>query len=417
MSSERYRLHDRIFWFSAVAVAFFLPVFGRVVPILILILILNWLIDGRFVKNIRHVFQEKRRRWTFSFALLYILYLAGMLYTTNFGYGWFDLEIKMSMFLFPLVFATSPWPLFPEERSRLVPWFFVAGCITGALILLGRAAVNEYAYGISSSFYYMKLSWYFHASYLSMYYNFAIGFLFLQLFQQYHRRRSIAILIGGLILFLMVMVLLLVSKAGLLTMVIIIIAATLYAWFRLKNGWLGAAISGGVLILFFIAYLIAPVIFSRVAGAERAIVSAPVRNRVKAESNADRMAVWSTSAGIIKKHFLFGVGTGDVKDALLDGYRENNLIPALRHKFNAHSQFIQTFVTLGLTGFLVLLASLLLPAINAMRRGQVLYLVFLLIFTLNILFESMLEIQQGVVFYAFFNIFLFTSSDADSRKF
>lgn len=414
MSSVRYRVHDRISWFSALAIAFFLPVFGRVVPLLILILILNWLIDGRFVKNLWLVFKEKRRRWTFSFALLYMLYLAGMLYTTNFAYGWFDLEIKMSMFLFPLVFATSPLPLFPDERSRLVPWFFVAGCVAGALILLGRAAVNEYAYGISSSFYYMKLSWYFHASYLSMYYNFAIGFLFLQLLQPKHRRRSDTLLIGGLILFLMVMVLLLVSKAGLLTMVLVIIAATLYAWIRLKNGWLGMAISVGVLIVFFTAYLLAPVIFSRVAGAERAVVSAPVKNRVKAESNADRMAVWSTSVGIIKKHFLFGVGTGDVKDALLEGYRENNLIPALRHKFNAHSQFIQTFITLGLTGFLVLLASLVLPAINALRRGQALYLVFLMIFTLNILFESMLEIQQGVVFYAFFNIFLFTSSEADS---
>jgi len=99
-----------------------------------------------------------------------------------------------------------------------------------------------------------------------------------------------------------------------------------------------------------------------------------------------------------------------VKDALLEGYRENKVIPALEHKFNAHSQYFQTFVTLGLTGFLLLLATLFFPAIRALRRGQVLYFVFLVIFAINILFESMLEIQQGVVFYAFFNILLFTAN-------
>ena len=33
---------------------------------------------------------------------------------------------------------------------------------------------------------------------------------------------------------------------------------------------------------------------------------------------------------------------------------------------------------------------------------------FLLIFAINILFESMLESQAGVIFYAFFNVLFFT---------
>ncbi len=407
MSSHRYRIHDLVFWLSCLAIAFFIPVFWKIVPSLIVIMFLNWLIDGRFLANSRLLISEKQRRWAIGFALFYLIYVIGLLYTTNFDYGLFDLEIKLSLFIFPLIFATSPWPLFSIRRTYSVLWAFVAGCAAGAVILLGHAAVNEYAHGIFNSFYYMKLAWHFHATYLSMYYNFALGFLLFQLIINPYIKGIIVILI----LFFIGMIFLLVSKAGMLTMILLLLSAALYAWLKLKNGWTGALIIGAGVMCFLIAYLFAPVTFSRVAGAERVVSSSPQANRVKAESNADRLAVWSTAGGIIKNNLLLGVGTGDVKDALLEGYRENNLIPALEHKFNAHSQYFQTFVTLGLVGFLLLLAMLVLPAIRAIRTGQILYLVFLVIFALNILFESMLEIQQGVVFYAFFNIFLFTSSD------
>jgi cellulose synthase/poly-beta-1,6-N-acetylglucosamine synthase-like glycosyltransferase len=70
---------------------------------------------------------------------------------------------------------------------------------------------------------------------------------------------------------------------------------------------------------------------------------------------------------------------------------------------------LQTSIALGLAGFLVLVAMLLFPALRALQRHQDIYLVFLFIFSIAILSESMLEIQAGVVFYAFFNVFLFTA--------
>ena len=39
------------------------------------------------------------------------------------------------------------------------------------------------------------------------------------------------------------------------------------------------------------------------------------------------------------------------------------------------------------------------------------YFLFLFIIGFNFIFESMLEAQSGVVFYAFFNVFLFTTKD------
>ncbi|MCX6277144.1 MAG: O-antigen ligase family protein [Bacteroidetes bacterium] len=410
------RIHNRIFWLSSMAISFFLPVFGRILPLIILIMVLNWMINARIGKNISLLFREKKRLQTLSFALIYILYVAGLLYTSNFDYAWFDLEVKFSLLIFPLIFATTPQPLLSPYQYLSVLWAFVAGCIFGAFIILGHAAFNLFSYNYSGSFYYTKLAWYFHTSYLAMYYNFAISFLLLSLLRE--RRPTLAkiLSIGGMVVFFIWMILLLSSKAGLLTLALILIGASFYCWLILGNFRAGTAIIGIGLLVFLSGYLISPVAFSRISAAEHAIANTGNINRINPESNADRMVVWTTAVEIIGNNFLFGVGTGDVKDALLEGYGKRNAIPALQHKYNAHCQYLQTFITLGITGFLLYILLFTLPAIFALKTKHYLYLAFLLIFAVNTLTESMLEIQAGVIFYAFFNIILFTRTGAFSGE-
>jgi O-antigen ligase len=127
------------------------------------------------------------------------------------------------------------------------------------------------------------------------------------------------------------------------------------------------------------------------------------------ESTAERVAIWKASAEIIRDHWLLGVGTGDVKDALYGKYAEKRMNAALKKKLNSHCQYLQTFIALGVAGFLFLVLMLLLPGIRAIQMKDNTYLIFLGIFAFNILVESMFEIQAGVVFYAFFNTFLFIS--------
>jgi O-antigen ligase len=101
------------------------------------------------------------------------------------------------------------------------------------------------------------------------------------------------------------------------------------------------------------------------------------------------------------------VGTGDVKDHLLEKYREKQLYNALGLELNAHNQYLQTMLALGIIGLLILLLNIVLPALYGMEMKHYLYLIFLILVAFNFLFESMLETQAGVVFYAFFNAYLF----------
>ena len=125
------------------------------------------------------------------------------------------------------------------------------------------------------------------------------------------------------------------------------------------------------------------------------------------ESNAERLVVWQAGIQLIKVHPLFGVGTGDVKDALLAEYQKENKLVVYNLKLNAHNQYIQTFIALGIPGVLLLIFMLLYPGVLALRRIHIIYFSFLAVFFINNLVESMLEVQAGVLYFAFFNSLFF----------
>jgi len=100
----RKKIHQHIYWYSCLGIAFMLPVWGKLIPTIIVIFILNWLLSGDYIKTLPALFSVKSRRNTLLFAGIYILYVIGLLYTSNFSYAWFDLEVKLSLLIFPLVF-------------------------------------------------------------------------------------------------------------------------------------------------------------------------------------------------------------------------------------------------------------------------------------------------------------------------
>jgi O-antigen ligase len=401
----RHNVHDRIFLFSCLAVAFLLPVYGRLVPPFIGLMFLNWLVDGRFIKNFSRLFCEKSRWQIFTFSLIYMLYLAGMGWSTNLEYGWFDLEVKLSLLVFPLIFASLPLYLL-NNRDKIL-WAFVAGCITGSVVLFGHGVWNSLENHAAEAIYYIPLAWYFHPSYFSMYLNLAIVFLLMK-FQDENATQRMRILIAVLVILFMMMTMLLSSKAGLIALFAVTGVIALLPLVTRKKVFPGLTILGMLVVVVIFSFLLAPYAFERFSAVNPAISGQAEPVRIAPESSADRVAIWQSSIGIIKENFWIGTGTGDVKDALLHSYSTGKIIPAYRLRLNAHSQYLQTFITLGITGFLMLVFILLLPAIRAIRKRDLVYLLFLFVFAFNILVESMLEEQAGVVFYAFFNIVLFS---------
>ena len=100
-------------------------------------------------------------------------------------------------------------------------------------------------------------------------------------------------------------------------------------------------------------------------------------------STDDRRLVWRAAAGVVAAHPWSGVGTGDVKDELLKVYAERGYAEPLRKKLNAHDQYLNTGVALGIGGMLLLLLMVVVPTAFAARKRQVLLISFLLLNALN----------------------------------
>ena len=68
-----------------------------------------------------------------AFSVIYFFYLLGMINTTNVESGLFDLEVKLSLLIFPLIFATTNASSLIRERIRYILFAFVAGCLMGCI--------------------------------------------------------------------------------------------------------------------------------------------------------------------------------------------------------------------------------------------------------------------------------------------
>ena len=101
------------------------------------------------------------------------------------------------------------------------------------------------------------------------------------------------------------------------------------------------------------------------------------------------------------------MGTGDAKDKMLETYKERGMQSEYENKLNSHNQFLNTFIALGITGLISLVLCLMIPAYYSFKEKYFLFLAFVGIAGLNFLFESMLERQAGVIYFAFFYSLLY----------
>jgi O-antigen ligase len=407
MNVARQKIHDGIFTWSCLALVFFMPIHGKILPSLIFLMVLNWIIEGKFM-NIPSVFRERHRRLTFSFSALYIFYIIGMFYSRNVDYGLFDLEVKLSLILFPLIFSTLDKDFPFQDLMKNVFKAFIAGCFAASLILVGIALYYYMSSRDPSVFFYTHLSRFIHVSYLSMYLNLAVSILaYFLIRKEQHLTFKIRLLLFLLLCGFSMMIFLLSSKAGIFSLLFISLISVLFFLIVHRQIWKGIFLLILTGLIFYAGFSFLPSTAERFKKTESALSGQKNTSSEQMESNSERLVVWKAGFEVIRKHPVFGVGTGDVKDALLSEYQKEKKILVYNMRLNAHNQYLQTYIALGIPGILLLMILLAFPGWIAFRRIHFVYFCFLAVFAFNILVESMLEVQAGVIYYAFFNALFF----------
>lgn len=401
-------LHDNIFKYALIALAFVIPIHDRLATLPIIVMVINFLVEGRYGARMAKLRTSLDSRLVLAFGALYVTYLLGLLYSRNLDYGRLDLEIKLSLFIFPLLFSGYLGAGFRKPDIINVFRAFFLGCMLSCLILLGLSWMNYTSTHLVKEFYYDRLSHLLHPSYLSMFLNFALAIIAHSLIERWDEIKQYARFgLMLLSLFFFVFIILLSSKAGILTLCFSSVTVIGYLMIYKKRWLAGIFLIIALSFTFTASLKLFSFSVNRINIATEAVKKRHNINKSSSESSAERLMIWNSSGEVIRRTILTGVGTGDVKDELMREYRAKGYRVPYEKKLNAHNQYLQTTVALGILGFWLLLLSFLLPGINSMKNRNILYFLFLMIVGFNFLFESMLERQSGVVFYAFFNAFLF----------
>jgi len=397
----------KIYYFLFLALVIALPIHGKLVPPIISLIGLNWILEFNFKQKYGRIIGSRRSKYLFSFGFFYVLYVLGTFYSSQMDSqegALFNLEVKLSLLVFPIFFTTIDFGLIKQKFKNKLQYAFIIGCFISLILIFNNAVYSYFQTNSTDVFYYTNLAFVHHPSYLALYFTFAIAILLNWIFQYTGGntfKRNLAFI---LILIFQLFIVLLSSKAGILALVMTYMLVILY-YLVYKGHRTNILISGTLLIAFLLTLSLFPQSYSRFYNAESALEKEPDTD--SEESSVARILIWQTSLELIKNNPLFGVGTGDVETELMKLYEEKSIKLAMDETLNAHNQYLQTFIALGIIGFVVLIASFVLPAVYAFRKKHLLYLLFLAIFAFNLLVESMFERQAGVVFYALFNSFLF----------
>jgi len=331
----------------------------------------------------------------------YFLLIVGLLWTDNIKAGFFDLEVKLSLIIFPLFF------LFLQYRIKFLKWIiysFILGLLLSSVLLLYDATLNFLIWPSYTYYFYVELSKQLHPTYISLYFVTGIAIMLVELSSNepiLFKKKFIPIV---LIFYFFIFNILLLSKIGIISAIIFLLFFLTKWGIKSKKIILPILIVISLSSVFYISYKKSSYFQQRVK--EMMISISPEDEQKNNGSTAIRIKIWKQSLNLILEKPLLGYGTGDVKDALLTQYKKVGMQNAYDKKLNAHNQFLQVSISLGIIGLFLFCYSLFKSVKNGIEKNNMYIVVFVILFILFSLTESILENQAGTIFFGlFFSLF------------
>ena len=412
--SSEHSLLNNISYLSFLALAFIFPFGIDLLPYLLWFAGLAWLLEGKIIIKIKNAVTNKVLFYYFIlFLVFYLLHLLSVFNSDNSKEAWFDIQVKLALVVFPFIIFTSNNLIKKKINNILIA--LVAGTIIAVLICFfnslfqsfhitdghlvfrvhpGNQDWNNYFLGDYFSVFH-------HPSYFAMFISLSIAIVFYLGFSKrdiINLKRWQFIL---LLIFLSVALFLVSSRAGL------IIWGMMIIYFFINN-MAGRYTFNETILSFLPLVLLAGVfVFLLINGNRFRVVadeiSAIGKDRQKSEctgSSEIRVVMWGRALDIIKDNPLLGIGTGDVKDKLQRNAEIEGYSIVKDRNFNVHNQYLETWMGIGVFGFIVLLLLLFIPLFFRSKHYLLPYLIIIL--STSFLFESMLNRLAGVMFFAFF---------------
>ncbi|MEI8116417.1 MAG: O-antigen ligase family protein [Flavobacteriia bacterium] len=343
-----------------------------------------------------------------SFALLYVAYLIGCIFTNNPDAAGKYLEYKLSFILVPILFSFRP-------KFKVNLAFPIVGLSIGIMassllgILKALSIYSETKIALTS--FTSSNICLDHPSYFAAMTTISIaGFWFIHTnrFNGFTRNWVFIYLI-----FALCMMCLSYAMAGILFL-LLVTSWIILRWVYTKiNPWFSLTLLLVFPILLFFTVTHVSGFKDEITNSMEALKSYVAHPSKFVEGKNEglsgdqvRLVMWTVSVKAWSNNPL-GVGTGNVDECLskeLKRIGQNELAKLGENReirYNPHNQFLQIGLEIGILGLIVFLYTM----VSAIRRGLfhqnwfLILLVSCLLF--NCLFESMLQRQTGIVFFTF----------------
>lgn len=370
------------------------------VPGLLVLLALFIIIRG--IKS-RHFKISKNDVPLILSVCIFVLHLAGMIYSEHPEDGWTEIGIKSSYLLFPILAFMSP--VFTKIQKEKTMLWFVYGCLAFIPLAIGYGLYRSITLNDFGYLSYQELGNYFHPSYAATYQALTL-FILLQhaSLKQYLFNKK---WLHYSALFLVVLFIsMLASKAGLIAVLMSVAAGTIIFIKNKQPKLLAFGITSALAIFSLASFKLLPGASARLEGAISDVETPQMNNNAVEEktvaysSTALRLVTWSASWNLLKSNPL-GVGTGDTTPELVKQYDAMGETYAAEKNLNAHNQVLQMGAEHGWPAVFMIIGLLLIAIYSSFQSKQWMFVLFLSLIGMNMLFESFLEVQAGIVFFGF----------------
>jgi len=323
-------------------------------------------------------------------------------------------EVSVSLLLIPMAFHLKSGA-FTEREISLAGWIFISSTLLAFAFGMGYSLYQVSQMQIERqdllSFHirtFFENAVRYHPTYASV----LLGATMLKLLQNLLERKNNPWLIGVLMVFAGILLALLASRTP--------IAATLGCMVLLVAFYTKSILKAGVMLAVITAS--AFVFFQTVPSFSARFKEVSVENTKLPEKNSEdsfnlRTGIFHCSMGIIKQHWIWGIGPGQVKSVLNGCY--NDIAPDVykNKNFNTHNQFMDYWAGLGIIGPIMLLLLFLFSMLTLWKRGDWTGFCILSLFLGAMQTENLLTRQNGIVAFCYLlalHIFVIGKSKGDT---
>lgn len=354
----------------------------------------------------------KKYLFFISFFVSVLIGLLIDLYTTN-NLEFKEITKRASFILMPFIIYSSRKHI---QLLALKYFIYFLTLLSSALIIIGliRSVINKgvIIYGIWDSkttegFYsqdrilnwgelsYKRLFLYFdmHPTYYSLFSLIVVLLVLFTSILNIGRKKQFAIITLHII-----MIVLVGSKAGIVSLLFILII-------KLTTGIFNKRKFIAISILLAIPILTISLIPSTQIRIKKAIASMSFKkNDLKNSSTNERIILWNSIRDFNTKELILGSGYTNSRQKVyqLTGIDKN-----------MHNQYLQSLISSGLIGFILLIFFLFLPYIF---HQNILVNIFIAIIVFNLLFENMLDRIWGIMIISiFYSLFIFGKMNTEQN--